>query len=55
MQERPEAALVLWIPGEVASTEMSPPEVTPRASPTRKLAKATAWRLGKMPNLAEAR
>ncbi len=58
MQQRPEEALVLWIPGEIdgRSSEITPDELAPpRKSPAKRVGKAPAWPKGPMPNLAEAR
>lgn len=56
MQQQPEQALVLWLPGELQNraAEMNPAEQMPaRRSPSKR--KATGWPAGQMPNLAEAR
>ncbi len=56
MQQQPEQALVLWLPGELQNrAEMNPADQVPARKPSRKAAKATGWPAGQMPNLAEAR
>jgi len=58
MQQRPEGALVLWIPGEIDSwsSDISPVELeAPIKSSAKKVARAPAWPRGPTPKLAEAR
>ncbi len=57
MQQRPEEALVLWIPGEIdgRSSEITPDELAPPRKSAAKRGAKPSWPKGPMPNLAEAR